>query len=241
MPQTILIVDDELSWRQILRQLLETHGYRVEVAADGEEALAAALSNPPSLILLDRLLPGMDGMEVCGQIRRHERTQDLPIIMLTVRDDTASKVGALEAGADDYVTKPCDFDELMARVRARLRRPVQHDVLPLSMGLQLDASRRRVVIGSTAVDLTRREYDLLELLMREATRLVSREAIARDVWGGTCEPDANVIEVYIRRLRRKLQDAGYAGRIRTMWGVGYVLEPTAEEPPLTPGAAAAAL
>jgi DNA-binding response OmpR family regulator len=225
VPQTILIVDDEQGWRQLLQQILEAQGYRVEAASDGEEALAMALTSPPSLVLLDRLMPGMDGLELCGLLRRHERTQDVPIVMLTVRQDTASKVGALEAGADDYVTKPCDFDELLARVRARLRRPPQRDAALLGGTLQLDPARRQAVVEGRTMPLTRREYDLLDLLLRETTRLVSRETIAHDVWGGACEPDANVIEVYIRRLRRKLADAGYEGRIRTMWGVGYVLEP----------------
>jgi DNA-binding response OmpR family regulator len=234
VPQTVLVVDDDQSWCQLIRQILEAHSYRVEVASDGEEALAMALTSPPALILLDRLMPGMDGIEVCGLLRRHERTQDIPIIMVTVRQDTASKVGALEAGADDYVVKPCDFDELLARVRARLRRPVQHDGSALGSALRLDPSRRQAVVNGRGVPLTRREYDLLDLLLREATRLVARETIARDVWGGSCEPDANVIEVYIRRLRRKLKDAGYAGRIRTMWGVGYVLELDSASSPATP-------
>jgi DNA-binding response OmpR family regulator len=225
VPQTILVVDDEQSWRELLRQVLEAHGYRVEATSDGEEALAVALTSPPSLVLLDRLMPGMDGLELCSLLRRHERTQDVPILMLTVRQDTASKVGALEAGADDYLTKPCDFDELLARVRARLRRPPQRESAARGEALRLDPARRQAVVQGRAMPLTRREYDLLDLLLREATRLVPRETIAREVWAGTCDADANVIEVYIRRLRRKLADAGYAGRIRTMWGVGYVLEP----------------
>jgi len=236
LPQSILVVDDEQSWRHLLRQLLEAHGYRVDVASGGEEAVAMALTSPPSLILLDRLMPGMDGLEVCGLLRRHDRTQDVPIVMLTVRQDTASKVSALEAGADDYVTKPCDFDELLARVRARLRRPAGREAAAAGLALRLDASRRQAVVNGREVPLTRREYDLLDLLLREATRLVARETIAHDVWADTCESDANVIEVYIRRLRRKLKDAGYAGRIRTMWGVGYVLEPhDASEPAHPPG------
>ncbi len=231
MPQTILIVDDEQSWRLLLRQILEAHGYHVDQASDGEEALAMALTSPPALILLDRLMPGMDGLEVCGLLRRHGRTQDIPVVMLTVRGDTASKVSAFEAGADDYVTKPCDFDELLARIRARLRRPAARETASAALALRLDPTRRQAVVNGRGVPLTRREYDLLDLLAREATRLVPRETIARDVWAGTCESDANVIEVYIRRLRRKLKDAGYTGRIRTMWGVGYVLEPSdATEP-----------
>lgn len=231
MPQTILVVDDEQGWRTLFARTLEAQGYRVVTAGGGEEALAMAWTNPPSLILLDHLMPGMDGLEACGLLRRHPRSTNVPIIMLTVVQDTAHKIAALEAGADDYITKPCDFAELLARVRARLRRlPVSQEAAAGGGSLSLDPARREGVVHGRALPLTRREYDLLELLVRDATRLVSREVIARDVWGGTCEPDSNVIEVYIRRLRRKLREAQYGGQIRTMWGVGYVLEPDQAAP-----------
>jgi DNA-binding response OmpR family regulator len=233
MPATILVVDDEPGWRAALRRVLEPDGYHVVTAADGDEALAIAWSNPPSLIILDLLLPGLDGIEVCGRLRRHERSQHIPIVVLSARADTASKIAALESGADDYVTKPCNFDELRARVRARLRRPAPADTVPPAIALRLDRSRREVVLHEQVLPLTRREYDLFELLLREVGRLVTRDTIVREVWGGACSPDANIVDVYIRRLRRKLEAADFSGRIRTVWGIGYLLEPeaaAAEEP-----------
>jgi DNA-binding response OmpR family regulator len=224
MPVTILVVDGEPGWHAALRRALEPEGYQVETAADGDEALAIAWSSPPSLIILDLLLPGMDGVEVCGRLRRHERSQHVPIIVLSERGDTTSKIDALESGADDYVTKPCDFDELRARVRARLRRPAPAHAAPAALALRLDRARREVVLDGHVLPLTRREYDLFELLFGEVGRLVPREAIVREVWGGACSPDANIVDVYVRRLRRKLDAAAYGGRIRTVWGIGYLLE-----------------
>ncbi len=227
MPSTILVVDDEANWRALLRRALESEGYRVETAADGDEALALAWTNPPALIILDHHMPGMDGVEVCGQLRRHPRSRDIPIIMLTVRQDTASKVRALETGADDYVTKPCDLQELRARVRARLRRPPAVAPTALGGGLQLDPARRVATLAGHPLPLTRREFDLFAVLAREADRVVSRETIIREVWGGAWDADANLLDVYIRRLRRKLAAAQCPGRIRTLWGRGYMYEPTA--------------
>jgi two-component system phosphate regulon response regulator PhoB len=224
VPPTILVVDDEPGWRALLQRALEPEGYHVRTATDGEEALAIAWTNPPALILLDSMLPDMPGIEVCGHLRRDQRTRYVPIIMLTVRQETASKVTALEGGADDYVTKPCDLDELRARVRARLRlqpAPPAED----SSGLRLDPHRRQATLHDRVLPLTRREFDLLELLHRHVRRLVDREDIARDVWGGTCDPQSNVIEVYVGRLRRKLRAAGYHGHIQTRWSAGYILDP----------------
>jgi DNA-binding response OmpR family regulator len=230
MPPTILIVDDEAGWRTVLRRALEPEGYHVETAADGDEALAIAWTTPPSLIILDHHMPGMDGVEVCGRLRRHKRSQDVPIIMLTVRHDTTSKIDALESGADDYVTKPCDFDELRARVRARLRRPARAEPSTGSGPLRLDPQRPALIVGDRELALTRREYELLDLLVRESTHVVSREQVAREVWGGTGAPDTNIVDVYVRRLRRKLEDAGCPGHIRTMWRLGYVFEPEGAAP-----------
>jgi DNA-binding response OmpR family regulator len=236
VPATILIVDDEAGWRIVLRRALESEGYRIETAADGDEALAIAWTTPPSLIILDHHMPGMDGVEVCGRLRRHKRSQHIPIIMLTVRHDTASKIDALESGADDYVTKPCDFHELRARVRARLR-PRVHGASPAGSGpLTLDAERGAVVVGARRLALTRREFDLLALLVHDSTRLVSREQITREVWGSSATLDTNIVDVYIRRLRRKLQEVGCPGHIRTMWRLGYVFEPDGAESAATPDA-----
>jgi len=229
--ESILIVDPESSSRELLRGMLDAHGYQVETAVDGAAALAIARACPPSLILLDDGLPGRDGVTTCARLRRDERSQNVPIIMLTVAGGaTAKKIAALESGADDCVTKPYDPAELLARVRAHLRRLQRSAVPAIDASLQLDAGRRHAVMAERAVALTHREYALLDLLAQNAARLTSRAAIARDVWDGACEPDANVIEVYIRRLRHKLRTLGYAGRIRTVWGVGYMLEPAATPP-----------
>jgi DNA-binding response OmpR family regulator len=236
MPATILIVDDEAGWRSLLRRALEPEGYHVETAADGDEALAIAWTTPPSLIILDHHMPGMDGVEVCGRLRRHKRSQAIPIIMLTVRQDTTSKIDALESGADDYVTKPCDFHELRARVRARLRPPAHGEPAVGSSALVLDRERSAAMVGDRRLSLTWREFDLLELLVRERTRLVSRMQIAREVWGSSSLPDTNIVDVYIRRLRRKLEEVGCPGHIRTMWRLGYVFEPEGAESPATPDA-----
>ena len=226
--ECILIVDPEPGSRELLRGMLDAHGYRVETAVDGAAALALARACPLSLILLDDGLPGREAITTCARLRRDERNQHVQIIMLTAAGGTtARKVAALEAGADDCVTKPYDADELLARARARLRRLPRVTASAVDAALQLDADRRHAVMAERAVALTHREYALLDLLAQNAARLTSRAAIARDVWDGACEPDANVIEVYIRRLRHKLRALGYAGHIRTVWGVGYMLEPAA--------------
>jgi DNA-binding response OmpR family regulator len=225
MPSTILIVDDEAGWRSLLRRALEPEGYQIETAADGDEALAIAWTTPPSLIILDHHMPGMDGTEVCGRLRRHKRSHDIPIIMLTVRQDTTSKIDALETGADDYVTTPCDVEELRARVRARLRRPARGGPPAEAGDVRLDPTRNAVRVGEQRLPLTRREFDLLELLLRESPHLVLREQIMREVWGTSAPADTNIVDVYIRRLRRKLQEIDCPGYIRTMWRLGYVYEP----------------
>jgi DNA-binding response OmpR family regulator len=221
---TILVVDDEASWRALLRRVLEVDGYTVALATDGEEALAMVRAARPALVLLDDLLPGLSGVEVCARLRQEERGEPVPIIMLTVQRDVPSRIAALEAGADDHVVKPCDFDELRARVRARLRRRPPLPPPPNDSTLQLDLLNRQIKVHGQPLNFSPREFDLFARLWREAGRLVSRETIAREVWGGTCAPDDNVIEVYVGRLRRKLRAAGYGGCIRTRWGGGYLLE-----------------
>lgn len=220
----ILVVDDEPIWQTLLRRVLEVDDHTVIVVADAPAALAAMRASAPALVVLDDTLPAITGPELCVQLRRAADGRQPPIIMLTSRSEVASIVEALEAGADDCLVKPCDFDELRARVRAHLRRgqsaarrAVQH--------LTLDAPSRQAAVGERSVRLSPREFDLLSLLVRQEGRLVSREGIARDVWAGKCQATDNVIEVYVRRLRQKLAALNYRGRIEARWGRGYILEP----------------
>ena len=209
MPQTILVVDDEQSWRHLIQQLLEAHGYRVESASDGEEALAVALTNPPSLVLLDRLMPGMDGVELCRLLRRHERTQDVPILMLTVRHDTASKVGALEAGADDYVTKPFRLRELIARLHAVLRRTRAFENAGPSIltagELEIDIPKRRLTRRGEEIHLSPTEFDLLVFLMKNAGAPLTHTKLLRSVWGPEYGSELEYLRSYIRMLRKKIE------------------------------------
>jgi DNA-binding response OmpR family regulator len=221
----ILVVDDEPGWLRVLERALAPEGYVVTAASRGDEAIAAARIDPPSLIILDAMLPDMTGVDVCRQIRREESGRKVPIIMLTVVSDPSAKIAALELGADDYVTKPFDVDELRARVRARLRDQTHPGALVTAGALVVDPIRREATVYGRQLVLTRRELDLLHLLARNAGRLVDRGAVAQKVWNGTCDPQSNVIEVYVARLRRKLRQAGYPSRIRTRWSVGYLLEP----------------
>jgi DNA-binding response OmpR family regulator len=221
---TILVVEDEAKVAEAVRTGLEAEGYAVIVAPDGRQGLAEADRRTFDLVLLDLLLPGRDGLEVLSVLRG--RGSRVPVLALTALDTVEDRVRGLEAGADDYLTKPFAFAELLARIRALLRRGRQDPASHLRLAdLQMDRLTRTVRRGDQAVELTRREFDLLEYLLRYQRTLVSREMIAREVWK---EPDRgtpldNVIDVHIARLRRKIDQGRQVRLIHTVRGVGFIL------------------
>jgi DNA-binding response OmpR family regulator len=223
---TILVVEDEHELAALVRRQLEGEGHTALVAHDGPTALLLAGQAAPDLVILDWMLPGLDGLTVCRRLR--ERSV-VPIIMLTARGDEADRVLGLEVGADDYITKPFSLRELMARVRATLRRielltrPGDEAAGPIALGrLLIDPLARRVSIGGEAVDLTVKEYDLLLLLARHPGRSFSRSYLLDHVWGADYEGGDRAVDTHVVRLRRKLGDLGE--RIATVWGVGYRFE-----------------
>jgi two-component system response regulator MprA len=217
----VLVVEDEEDIAHFIRRGLLYKGYEVDVALDGEEALAAARDRPPDLVVLDLMLPGLDGVEVCRRLRTDG---DVPIIILTARDAVSDKVEGLDAGADDYLTKPFAFDELLARVRAALRRRHPPEEVITVGDLTIRPASREVFRGGREVGLTKREYELLELLARNAGHVVSKEVIFEKVWGFDYEGESDAIKVYIRYLRKKLDAAGGPDLIRAVRGVGYMLK-----------------
>ncbi len=221
MTERILIVEDEVPIADFVRRGLLIEDYAVEVAYDGYEGLEKALNNSPNLIILDIMLPGIDGLEVCRQVRRQS---DVPIIMLTAKDAVPDRVAGLEAGADDYLVKPFAFDELVARIRALLRRhrPTTSEELRFA-GLRLNPATREVYRDDRPIDLTAKEYDLLELFMRHPRQVLTRDTIYDRVWGYDFGGESNIIDVYIRYLRSKLEAEGELRLIQTVRGVGYAL------------------
>ncbi len=217
----VLVVEDELSIADFVRMGLTHQGYSVEVAADGVEGLRLFQHAEPHLVVLDLMLPRLDGLSLCRRLRE---TSTVPILMLTARDEVNDRVRGLDSGADDYLTKPFDFVELSARVRALLRRVQGPLATPLRVGdLTLDPVTREVGARGRAVTLTVREFDLLHYLMRYPGRVLTREAILAAVWGPGFVGDDNVIEVYIRYLRDKLGDRP-PRYIQTVRGVGYIMK-----------------
>ena len=221
MAERILIVEDEVNIATPTRTYLERDGFVVTHVLTGEEAVAAMEADPPSLILLDLNLPGIDGLEVCRRIRA---TSQVPIIMLTARDDDIDKIVGLEVGADDYVTKPFNARELVARVKAILRRlpavPVQTPVGgTLSHGaVTIDRGRHEVKVAGAEVQLAPKEFDLLWALLEERGNVLTRDQLLERVWGYTFAGDTRTVDVHVRQLRRKLGDDC---PIVTVWGVGY--------------------
>ena len=217
----ILVVEDEEKITDFLRRGLVYEGYRVDVAHDGQSGLALARENPPDLVILDWMLPGMDGLEVCRRLRSGG---PVPIILLTARDSVADRVLGLDAGADDYLIKPFDFDELLARIRALLRRaqPQSPEILKFA-DLSLDTGTRQAFRGERAIDLTAKEYELLELFMRNPRQVLTRDVIFDRVWGYDFGGESNIIEVYVRYLRQKLETGNEPRLLHTVRGVGYVL------------------
>jgi two-component system, OmpR family, response regulator MprA len=219
----ILVVDDERPVRDSLRRALELEGYDVDLAADGEEALARLGQNgEPDAIVLDILMPRMDGLEVCRRLRREGHR--LPVLMLTARDEVENRVAGLDAGADDYVAKPFALEELLARLRALLRRTTggSGEVLRFA-DLELDPKTREVRRGGESVDLTRTEFSLLELFLLNPRQVLTRSVIFERVWGYDFGFSSNSLDVYIGYLRRKTEAGDRPRLIQTMRGVGYAL------------------
>jgi DNA-binding response OmpR family regulator len=218
----ILVVEDERDIADFIGRGLSLKGHEVDIARDGEEALARARERPPEVVVLDLMLPGIDGIEVCRRLRA---VSDVPIIILTARDSVADKVQGLDAGADDYVTKPFAFDELLARVRAALRRRSPAGEVLTVGDLIVRPDSREVERNGRAIDLTAREYDLLEFLARNAGKVVGKQVIFEKVWGYDYEIESDAIKVYVRYLRKKLNAPGERDLIKAVRNVGYMLKP----------------
>jgi len=222
----ILVVDDERAVRDSLRRALELEGYEIELAADGNEALSRLeSSDEPDAIILDVLMPGVDGLEVCRRLRSAGRS--LPVLMLTARTEVEDRVAGLDAGADDYVTKPFALEELLARMRALLRRTSDEtgEVLRFA-DLELDPGTREVRRGSRQIELTRTEFSLLELFLRNPRQVLTRSVIFERVWGYDFGFASNSLDVYIGYLRRKTEAGDEPRLIQTVRGVGYALRET---------------
>jgi two-component system response regulator MprA len=220
----LLVVDDDRALRDVLRRALMLAGYEIRLAASGADALAEVSSAVPDAVVLDVGLPDIDGLEVCRLLRREGNR--VPVLMLTARDAVSDRIDGLDAGADDYLVKPFDIDELKARLRALLRRAGGDTDAEggLSFGeLRLDPSRHGARVGERFVELTRTEYQLLELLMLNPRRVLPHSLIYDRVWGYDFGPTSNALRVYIGYLRRKLVEAGAASEIHTVRGVGYAL------------------
>jgi len=224
--ETVLVVDDEPTLREVVVRYLERAGYRALEAGDGEEAEVLLRNQPPDLVILDLMLPGTDGLELCRRIREDSA---LPVIMLTARGEEADRIVGLELGADDYVTKPFSPRELVARVRTVLRRtngPVEARDRIQHGDLTLDSETRDVRKAGSLVSLTAREFDLLWFLASHPRRVFSREHLMSRVWGYEPAYDTGTVTVHIRRLRAKIEDdAARPRHIETVWGVGYRFSP----------------
>ncbi|NWG16224.1 MAG: response regulator transcription factor [Chloroflexi bacterium] len=220
--ERVLVIEDEARIAQFIERGLIYEGYRVSVARDGQTGLMSARDNPPDLVILDWMLPGLDGLEVCKRLRA---ASDVPILMLTAKDDVKDRVTGLDAGADDYLVKPFSVDELMARVRALFRRsaPVSRPEILRYADLTLDTGTHRAYRGEKPIDLTAKEYELLELFMRNPRQVLTRDVIFDRVWGYDFGGESNIIEVYVRYLRQKTEADDMPRLIHTVRGVGYVL------------------
>jgi two-component system response regulator MprA len=220
----VLIIDDDRALRDALRRALALAGYEIDTAASGEAGLAQVAQNRPDAVVLDIGLGGMDGLEACRRLRAGG--DRLPVLMLTARDSVDDRIDGLDAGADDYLVKPFDVGELKARLRALMRRANDADIPAGGLsfeGLRLDPGRHGVVVGDDFVELTRTEYQLLELLMRNPRQVLTHDVIYDRVWGYDFGPASNALRVYVGYLRRKLEHVGAPPVIRTVRGVGYVL------------------
>ena len=224
MGQRVLVVDDDPTVSDVVRRYLEREGFAVELAGDGQQALDAYAAERPDLVVLDLMLPGIDGLEVCRRLRAQDRT--LPVVMLTALGEEADRVLGLEIGADDYVTKPFSPRELVLRVQSVLRRaaPAQVSGELVDGALRVDVARRTATLHGRELALTVREFDLLVFLMRNPGRVLRRTELLQQVWGWTFG-DQSTVTVHMRRLREKVEDnPAEPRRILTVWGVGYRYE-----------------
>jgi two-component system OmpR family response regulator len=221
----ILLVEDELKMARALRRGLEQEGHAVDVSVDGDDALRRAVELDYDAIVLDVMLPGRDGFSVCRELRSRGRWA--PVLMLTARDAVEDRIRGLDAGADDYLVKPFAFGELLARLRALVRRGASERPPVITVGdVALDPAAHTVIRGGTPVELSAREFSLLEFLMRHAGEVVSRTRILEQVWDVNYSGFSNVVDVYVGYLRRKLEQPFGRPLIRTVRGVGYVVEPS---------------
>jgi DNA-binding response OmpR family regulator len=227
---TVLVVEDESSIASFVALYLKNAGYAVRTAATGGDALTQAAAHEPALIVLDLMLPDIDGIEVCKRIRQRS---DVPILMLTARDEDVDKIIGLEVGADDYLTKPFNPRELVARVKSILRRATperrERESETISHGdLHVDAGRREVHVGDEEIQLAPKEFDLLWELLDHRGLVLTRDQLLERVWGYTFAGDTRTVDVHVRQLRRKLGDAS---PIVTVWGVGYKVSPAKDKQP----------
>jgi two-component system response regulator MprA len=221
MDERILIIEDDEEILRVLKRVLTYEGYIVDTALTGQAGLTLAQEQVPDLVVLDWMLPKMDGLEVC---RRLQKLGNQPIMMLTAKDTTQDRVQGLDAGADDYVVKPFEIEELLARIRALLRRTAADRVKVLEFAdLKLDSSTRQAIRNDREIELTAKEYDLLELFMRHPRQVMTREVIFDQVWDYDFGGESNVLDVYIRYLRQKLEEHDESRLIYTVRGVGYVM------------------
>jgi two-component system response regulator MprA len=228
-PARLLVVDDEPALREALQSSLEFEGYKVVTANDGQQALDALAAEPYDAVLLDVMMPRLDGLTACRRLRGSGN--HVPVLMLTARDAVGDRVSGLDAGADDYLVKPFELDELLARVRALLRRgalstgTAEGDTLSYG-DLRMDPATREVTRGDRRLDLTRTEYLLMELFLAHPRQVLTRDQILSEVWGFDFEPTSNSLDVYVMYLRRKTEAGGEPRVIHTVRGVGYVLRNT---------------
>ncbi|WP_309114931.1 response regulator transcription factor [Saccharothrix sp.] len=225
----ILVVDDDRAVRESLRRSLQFNGYQVDLAGDGQQALEAVVAQRPDAMVLDVMMPRLDGLEVCRRLR--STGDDLPILVLTARDAVSDRVSGLDAGADDYLPKPFALEELLARLRALLRRAAADAAEPAGTvlkfaDLELDPNTRDVRRGDRSISLTRTEFALLELFLAHPKQVLTRGRILEDVWGYDFPTSGNALEVYVGYLRRKTEADGEPRLLHTVRGVGYVLRET---------------
>ena len=226
MREAILVVDDDEKITSMLRRSLAFEGYAVRTANDGKQGLAAVMEKEPDLMILDVMMPYVDGWEVCRRIR--EAGSQFPILMLTAKDEVQDRVKGLDLGADDYLVKPFALEEMLARVRALLRRKADASVKPDNKlqfeDLVLDMDTREAMRGDRIIDLTAKEFELLQFFMLNPKRVLSRDRIMEKIWGFDYSGESNVLEVYVALLRQKLEEGGEPRLIHTVRGAGYVLK-----------------